>query len=88
MPPLHAYAKSPAVGGETTPWVRTLSDRAAVQVPGTIFPVSEPRQHLSKVRYVLQDGFVYEGRTLDRVWPTPKKQPRQPWQNKINEQGG
>lgn len=36
--------------------------------------------HLSKVRYVLQDGYVYEGATLDRIWPTPRKYQRQRWQ--------
>lgn len=31
------------------------------------------------VLYVMKDGFMYEGETLDQVWPSEKPYPRYPW---------
>ena len=31
------------------------------------------------IRYVIRNGRVYSGETLDQVWPDRKPLPRQPW---------
>jgi imidazolonepropionase-like amidohydrolase len=33
------------------------------------------------IRYVIKDGEIYEGETLDQVWPDKKPAPKNWWQN-------
>jgi imidazolonepropionase-like amidohydrolase len=37
---------------------------------------------LLQVHVVVQDGFAYDGRTLDRIWPSAKPFVIQPWMKK------
>jgi len=39
----------------------------------------EDIRNTNSVRYVMKNGELYEGDTLDQVWPEPKKLPRQYW---------
>ena len=32
------------------------------------------------IRYLIKNGFVYDGETLDQVWPSARKFPKFPWQ--------
>jgi hypothetical protein len=32
-----------------------------------------------RIRYVMKDGWLFEGETLDSVWPEKKPLPRQYW---------
>jgi len=43
-------------------------------------PLTDIRNTLT-IRYVMKNGELYEGDTLDRVWPSPKKLERQYWWN-------
>jgi hypothetical protein len=36
-------------------------------------------RHTNTIRYVMKNGELYEGDTLDQVWPQQKKLPRQYW---------
>jgi imidazolonepropionase-like amidohydrolase len=33
----------------------------------------------TSIRYVMKNGELYDGKTLDRVWPSPKKLEKQYW---------
>ena len=39
-------------------------------------------QNSESIRYVMKCGFLYDGGTLNRIWPTEKKFEAFPWANK------
>jgi imidazolonepropionase-like amidohydrolase len=39
----------------------------------------EDIRHTNTIRYVMKDGWLFEGDTLDMVWPEKKPLPRQYW---------
>mgnify|MGYP000619198661 CR=1 FL=1 len=41
-------------------------------------PLADIR-HTTSIRYVMKNGFLLDGHTLDHLWPTPKKLERQYW---------
>lgn len=41
-------------------------------------PLADIRNTLS-IRYVMKNGELYDGHTMDTVWPTPKKLEKQYW---------
>jgi imidazolonepropionase-like amidohydrolase len=36
-------------------------------------------RHTISIRYVMKNGFLFEGDTLDQIWPVPKKLERPYW---------
>jgi hypothetical protein len=40
-------------------------------------------RNVTQIQYVAKDGVVYDGPTLDEVWPAARKFQRQPWQTKL-----
>ncbi|MBU54873.1 MAG: hypothetical protein CL920_39765 [Deltaproteobacteria bacterium] len=36
--------------------------------------------HIRAIRYVVKNGFIYKGHSMDRVWPTTQKRPTFFWQ--------
>jgi len=36
-------------------------------------------RNTNTIRYVMKNGEIYEGDTLDQIWPQQKKLPRQYW---------
>lgn len=45
-------------------------------------------RHASAIRYVVKDGEVFEGDTLDRIWPSPRPLPPLPWWGQPNPLSG
>ena len=42
-------------------------------------PLADLRNSVA-IRYVMKNGRLYDGNTLDEVWPRKRSVPRQPWQ--------
>jgi imidazolonepropionase-like amidohydrolase len=43
----------------------------------------DPRSDIrntTSIRWVMKNGFIYDGNTLARIWPTPQAAPRTWWQ--------
>jgi len=41
-------------------------------------PLADIR-HTTSIRYVMKNGFLFDGDTLDQIWPAPKTLERQYW---------
>jgi Tol biopolymer transport system component len=80
--PLEVLRAATLHGAEAIGYAQDLGSLEAGKLADLVVLARDPLQdihHSNSVRYVMKNGELFEGHTLDRIWPEPRPLPRLWW---------
>ncbi len=80
--PLEVLRAATLHGSEAIGYAQDLGSLEAGKLADLVVLAQGPIQdiqHTSSIRYVMKNGKLFEGDTLDQIWPEPKPLPRFWW---------
>ena len=82
MTPMEALRIATVIGAETIGYGRDLGSLEAGKLADLVVLNSNPLDDIrnsTDIRYVMKDGELFDGATLDRVWPSARPFPKPYW---------
>jgi hypothetical protein len=82
MTPMEVLKVSTIIGAESIGFERDMGSIEGGKLADLVVLNANPLDDIrntNDIRYVIKNGFVYEGNTLDEVWPTPRPFPKPYW---------
>jgi Tol biopolymer transport system component len=84
MSPLEALRAATLYGAEAIGYAQDLGSIEPGKLADLVVLNKNPLEDIHNtlaIRYVMKNGVLYDGNTLDELWPEVKKLPPQPWWN-------
>ena len=86
MPPHDALRVATLLGAEALGLEGDLGSLEVGKLADLVVLDGNPLENIrnsNTVRYVMQNGRMFEGSTLNEVWPRPRALPAQPWRHEV-----